>query len=672
MPKPIESSRRYVPGLDGLRAIAVICVIAYHVGLPGARGGMLGVGVFFTLSGYLITDLLLDHWKRHRNLGLANFWVRRARRLLPALFVVLIAVAVWVAVMDASQLSQVRRQVISAALYVGNWSTIAHNGSYFARFAAPLPLDHLWSLAIEEQFYLIWPWLLLGGIYMFRTRRRLAIATLCLAVVSAWLMGHFFQPGLDPTRAYEGTDTRAFGLLIGAAMAMVWGGRRAGRSKSFMAHRLDVLGVVGLIAIIVLVCTTNSFTAFLYPYGFVLLSLGTAAVVAAVVCPASALGRALGCRPLRWIGVRSYGIYLWQWPIIVLAAPNQTGFHWTTAVPSVAGAVLAASLSWKYIEDPIRQGALRELWQRAQRAQKSGRARARALALPAVGLGAILALAIVGVSGGLPVASSGTATAAGGSLLTAIPATGGSTTTATARTGATTSGTTTTSSAARTGATTLPATPTPLASLPTRSSCRSVVYIGDSTSEGEISTNYIPNPRQRLQAQLAKVGVTTTYSEISGARSIFETWHGFPNGASVAQAHVASGFHGCWILALGTNDVANVHDGSTVGYIDRINKVMKIIGTQPVLWVSVVTLLQSTGYSEDGMQRWNHDLLAACARYPNMRILDWPYWAKRRWFIPDGIHYYTPGYIARAHRISQGLAHAFPEGQSPSSSCLVR
>ena len=452
MPKPVEGNRRYVPGLDGLRAIAVLCVIAYHVGVPGARGGMLGVGVFFTLSGYLITDLLLDHWMRHRNLGLAGFWVRRARRLLPALFVVLIAVSVWVAVMDAAQLSQVRRQVISAALYVGNWSTIAQHGSYFARFAAPLPLDHLWSLAIEEQFYLIWPWLLLGGIYLFRTRKRLAIATLCLAIVSAWLMGHFYQPGLDPTRAYEGTDTRAFGLLIGAVVAMLWGGRRAGRSRPVVAHRLDALGIVGLIAIVALVCTTNSFTPFLYPYGFVLLSVATAAVVAAVVCPPSGLGRALGWRPLRWIGVRSYGIYLWQWPIIVLAAPNQTGFHWTTAVPSVAGAFLAASLSWRYIEEPIRHGALRRLWQRARRAQAGRRARARALALPAVGLGAILALAIVGVAGGLPVASSGTATAAGGgSLLRTIPATGGSTTTAstpsTTTTGAATArGSTTTSS----------------------------------------------------------------------------------------------------------------------------------------------------------------------------------------------------------------------------------
>src|SRR5947209_8515726 len=164
MPRPVEPGRSYVPGLDGIRAVAVMLVIAYHVGLPSAQGGMLGVGVFFTLSGYLITDLLLAHWSRHRSLGLKRFWLHRARRLLPAVFLLLVTVSVWVALFDASQLAPVRRQVVSAALYFANWSTIAQHGSYFARFAAPLPLDHLWSLSIEEQFYLVWPWILWLGV----------------------------------------------------------------------------------------------------------------------------------------------------------------------------------------------------------------------------------------------------------------------------------------------------------------------------------------------------------------------------------------------------------------------------------------------------------------------------------------------------------------------------
>jgi hypothetical protein len=207
---------------------------------------------------------------------------------------------------------------------------------------------------------------------------------------------------------------------------------------------------------------------------------------------------------------------------------------------------------------------------------------------------------------------------------------------------------------------------------PTKTSCRSVVYIGDSTSEGETSTDYIPNPRLRLPAQLAKFGVTTTYPEISGARSIIETFEGQPNAATVAQQHLSSGFKGCWILALGTNDVDNIHTGSTIGLPTRIAKMMSVIGHQPVLWIDVVTLLQSGDYSESNMQEWNHSLVAACRRYPNMRVYDWAAHAKRKWFIPDGIHYYSPGYVARTHDIAQGLATAFPEGRPVAPSCVVR
>src|SRR5436305_10916259 len=200
MPRPVEAGRSYIPGLDGLRAVAVMMVIAYHLNVPGASGGNLGVGVFFTLSGYLITDLLLAHRREHGSFGLARFWLRRARRLLPALFLMLAVVSVWVAVFDAGQLASVRRQVVAAALYVGNWSTIAQHGSYFARFATPLPLDHIWSLAIEEQFYLVWPWLLWLAVRAVRSAKRLALLTLIAAIASALGMGALYHRGYDPTR----------------------------------------------------------------------------------------------------------------------------------------------------------------------------------------------------------------------------------------------------------------------------------------------------------------------------------------------------------------------------------------------------------------------------------------------------------------------------------------
>src|SRR6201986_3997826 len=170
MPEPVRSGQRYMPGLDGLRALAVLAVIAYHEQLGWAPGGMLGVGVFFTLSGYLITDLLLGQWVAHGRLNLGDFWLARARRLLPALFVMLAVVTAWVTIADRSRLPSLRGAVAAAGTYSSNWYAIVQQQSYFARFAPPGPLDHLWSLAVEEQFYLIWPGLLLPGLLLLRKR----------------------------------------------------------------------------------------------------------------------------------------------------------------------------------------------------------------------------------------------------------------------------------------------------------------------------------------------------------------------------------------------------------------------------------------------------------------------------------------------------------------------
>src|ERR1700722_6798799 len=227
MPKPVDSGQRYMPGLDGLRALAVLAVIAYHEQFGWAQGGLLGVGVFFTLSGFLITSLLLEQWSAKGQIKLGEFWLRRARRLLPALFVMLAVVTAWVTIADRSRLGSLRGAVGAAAGYFSNWYLIAKNQSYFSRFAPPAPLDHLWSLAVEEQFYLLWPLLLMGGLLLLRHRgkaapRWLILPTLLLTGLSIFELAHLYQPGLDPTRVYEGTDTRAFGLLIGAVLALAW------------------------------------------------------------------------------------------------------------------------------------------------------------------------------------------------------------------------------------------------------------------------------------------------------------------------------------------------------------------------------------------------------------------------------------------------------------------
>src|SRR5271165_2381036 len=365
MPEPADRGQRYVPGLDGLRAIALLAVIAYHVNVGWAQGGLLGVGIFFTLSGYLITDLLMAEQAATGHLALMNFWQRRARRLLPALFVMLAVVAGWVALLQRSQLPALRGAMAAAIGYVSNWWLIAHNASYFARFGPPSPLDHLWSLAVEEQFYLIWPWLVLLGLWLLARRGRprywMAAATVALAAASAVEMAVLYRPGFDPTRVYEGTDTRAFGLLLGAALAMAWPTRRKAPLPRAAKWPLDVAGVAGLAVIGVLVWRTNQYSPFMFRGGLVLLSLATVLVVAAVATPGSLLGRALGCGPLRWLGVRSYGIYLWHYPVIVLTAPAliSGGMSVTRAVITAAACVAIATASWKYVEEPVRRGISR-------------------------------------------------------------------------------------------------------------------------------------------------------------------------------------------------------------------------------------------------------------------------------------------------------------------------
>jgi peptidoglycan/LPS O-acetylase OafA/YrhL len=377
MPQPLESRARYMPGLDGLRAVAVLAVIAYHLNLGWAPGGLLGVAVFFVLSGYLITDLLLGQRERYGQIRLGEFWKRRARRLLPALWVMLAVVVLWVSFGKPSQLASLRGDVVAALLYVSNWWYALQHVSYFASFGPPSPLGHLWSLAVEEQFYVVWPLLLVAGALLLGPRPsmdgplvlRLRAATLLrpllpvvlvllAAVVSATLMALVYHPGADPDRVYYGTDTRAFELLFGAALAFVWPSRRLRNNLSFSRRAaLELAGLAGLVVIAVLFAVTDEYHPFIYRGGLVLLSLATVAVIAALVHPATALGRALGVAPLRWLGVRSYGIYLWHYPVIVLTTPlvDTAGPHLARDLLQIGATLAIAALSWRFIEEPIRR-----------------------------------------------------------------------------------------------------------------------------------------------------------------------------------------------------------------------------------------------------------------------------------------------------------------------------
>jgi peptidoglycan/LPS O-acetylase OafA/YrhL/lysophospholipase L1-like esterase len=654
MPEPARTGQRYLPGLDGLRALAVLAVIAYHEQLGWAPGGLLGVGVFFTLSGYLITDLLLGMWAGDGRLHLGEFWIRRARRLLPALFVLLAVVTAWVTLADRVRLPGLRGPVAAAATYSSNWYLIAGSGSYFARFAPPGPLDHLWSLAVEEQFYLLWPWLLLLGLCCIRRRgagalRWLTAATLVLSAASAVALLLLYQPGLDPTRVYEGTDTRAFGLLIGAALAMAWPSRRKARTPRRLRLTLEAAGIAGLAVIGLMIWRTGQYSPFAYRGGLVLLSVATAAVVAAAACPATVLGAALGWRPLRWIGVRSYGIYLWHYPVIVLTTPANAGEDLTRAALQVAASVALAALSWRFIEEPVRHGALGRL---AERVRAGGwRSRPAPGAIAAVtGASALVAVCAAALGGAFPVPASGSGSAVDLAAGPGLPA----------------------ASKSVTKARPLPAVAGPHAAAdgPLRTSCQSVAHLGDSTSEGLVSPDYLPNPRKRLARRYEDVGVQTVRTDISGARSVVEVLPGQVNGYDAAGAIVKAGFRGCWVLALGTNDTADVAVGSTVSLMTRIQRMMSAARGEPVMWVNVISLRDSGPYAEANMRKWDAALLQACARYPNLRVFDWAAVVKTGWFISDGIHYTSAGYAARARLIAGAVAKAFPlAGHSPG--CVV-
>jgi peptidoglycan/LPS O-acetylase OafA/YrhL len=690
MPEPVRSGQRYMPGLDGLRALAVLAVIAYHEQFGWAPGGLLGVGVFFTLSGYLITDLLLGQWARSGGLNLGDFWLRRARRLLPALFVMLAVVTAWITVVSPARLASLRGAVAGAATYSSNWYYIYTHNSYFARFAPPGPFDHLWSLAVEEQFYLVWPWLLLAGVFFLRGRRPsavrwLALPTLALAAASAVAMLTLYHPGYDPTRIYEGSDTRACGLLTGAALAMVWPSRRTARTALWKRVALDGAGFAGLAVIGLMIWRVGQYSAFTYQGGLVLLSVATAGVVAAAACPGALVGAALGWTPLRWIGVRSYGIYLWHYPVIILTSPANSAEDLPRAALQIAASIGIAALSWHFVEEPIRHGALGRVWKRLRSRSAWQGEPAGIRGWAAVTGGAmVVALSCAGLSGAVRVPTVGdaaTSTLAAGSVLPPAggtsqggSGTGGSSTGGSGRSGTSTGRTSTGGAAAGArgvrdgGAAPAGGAPVPAAAL--RTSCQAVTHIGDSTSDGLVSPEYLPNPAKRIAARYHDVGVGSVRWDISGARSVVEVLPGQVNGYDAAQAIYRGGFRGCWVIALGTNDTADVAVGSNVGLMTRIQRMMAAAHGEPVMWVNLRSLLASGPYSEANMLTWDNTLLKACARYPNMRVFNWAALAKAKWYISDGIHFTSAGYAVRAKLIAQALARAFPK-TGASSGCLV-
>ena len=353
----------YAPGLDGVRALAVTAVVIYHLGAAWLTGGFLGVDVFFTLSGFLITSILLAEFGSRRRIDIKNFYIRRARRLLPALFTMLAATTLLTWLFARDELHRLRGDVVAALTYCTNWTQIVWGRSYFEQLSRPSLLQHLWSLAVEEQFYVVWPLVLVACLAARRRWVVLAVPAV-LTALSLVLMAGMFHAGQDPARVYYGTDSHISPMLIGALLAIVVSLRRqAGLSRDTAVGRAlaDVLALVGLVGLAWAAVGIDYYTAGLYRGGYLLVGLGGAALIYAAGRSGTLTGRALGWKPLVWIGQRSYAIYLWHWPILMLSRPGTdlTWPRWLIITMQVTATLIASDLSFRYIENPIRSKGFR-------------------------------------------------------------------------------------------------------------------------------------------------------------------------------------------------------------------------------------------------------------------------------------------------------------------------
>ena len=360
-----QGKSRYVPALDGLRALAVLSVIAYHMSMGWAPGGLLGVTMFFVLSGYLITGLLLKEYDESGTISLSNFWLRRVRRIIPAVVFGVLGTALLCAIFDHALLTKLRPDALPTLLFFNNWWQIFNNVSYFDALGEPSPLTHYWSLSIEEQFYLIWPLALLACMKFGVRKSTMEKGIVVLIVLSALEMALLFDPHADPSRVYYGTDTRAFSLLIGALLAFIWPYQkltmRAGKRMSSQGRLVfNIVGVVAVLGLIVMVVVTNGFAPFIYRGGLVLCSLLTAVAIAVMVHPISWIGKFFGLKPLVWIGKVSYSMYLWHYPIILLMTPNNMteGVPWWLRILQLVVIFGISAFSYYVVENPIRHGAI--------------------------------------------------------------------------------------------------------------------------------------------------------------------------------------------------------------------------------------------------------------------------------------------------------------------------
>jgi peptidoglycan/LPS O-acetylase OafA/YrhL len=617
----------YIPALDGLRALAVVAVLLYHGDQSWIPGGFLGVDVFFVISGYLITCLLLSDFQQTHGIGLRRFWYRRARRLLPALFTMLFVVSLYAILFLPDVLDQLRGEVIAALLYVENWFLIFRNLSYFQSTGRPPLLQHVWSLAVEEQFYLLWPLILMLVLTVWRkTRRALLVGVLCAVAISAIEMAILFHPYTDPSRVYYGTDTRVQALLLGAALAFVWAPwRLVGRTGRSAGVVLDAVAVLSGIVLFWMFLNIGQFDTGLYRGGFLLVAIVSALLIAATVHPASRLVPwLLGFAVLRWIGVRSYGIYLWHWPIYMVTRPHSDVP--LTGIPLLALRLaltfVIAALSYRYVEEPVRHGAIERRW--AQYRAAPSAVQRKLVTVFTAGAAAVvfgLVVIVVGFGNG----GSAAAPAGFGSETHVVLGPGGSTTTV--------PGQTTTSGAGQTTTTPPPTTLAAVATTVPGSSPPAVTAIGDSVMLGAAN---------QLIAAIDPMFATPTVPHVTTVDAAESRQ--FSAGVDLIAQRKAAGTLGqVVIVQLGTNGLIDPGDfNRLMGLLADRQKVVLINAKVPRGWEQEV----------------NDTLAAGAASHKsNTVLLDWHGYAGAHpeFFYDDGIHLRPEGAAAYAHFVAQAL-----------------
>ena len=614
----------YLPGLDGLRALAVLGVLLYHADVTWIPGGFLGVDVFFVLSGFLITSLILEGLDRTGRVNFGRFYAGRARRLLPALLLVLLVTCIAAVLVYRDAVPQLRADALASLLYVNNWWYVVQHQSYFAFIGRPPMLKHLWSLAVEEQFYLIWPAVAFllwkrGG------RRLILIVAIALALASsAWMIllsvRHGYPLLEDPSRAYFGADSHCMGLLVGAALATVWRpGRLPARVSPTATFGLLITGLAALAGVIAYFVLVGEFSPFLYTQGgFLVLALVVALLIAMATHPASPLGPIMGTQPWRWIGQRSYGIYLWHWPVFMVTRPMldiPLDGPLLLALRLALTAVIA-ELSYRFVELPIRRGALARAWTRLRSAAPAVRRRLTAALAAGVAIAAAALIALVIALAAVPEASAEVPA----DVAAAMGIADGGPTEVTIDDGPsgaapTPSGTSSTSRA----------TASPSAS-PSRSN-GPVTLFGDSVMLGARSAIYDAIPGAKVDAAVSRFpGAFVGRIRKLAARNRL---------ADVVVVHA------------GTNGI--LPESILRGILDPLRDRQRV--------VLVTTAVPRPWRAPD-----NATIASVAKDYPNVVIADWNARSKDHpeWFVSDGVHLTPAGARAYAALIAKATGLSLP------------